>query len=134
MSHFNPSFTFISPDELRLPNEYRNFLTKNNIPYTESNDLTHDIDQANIIYMTRVQKERFSDPMDYERVKDVYRLTLPMLENCKGTMKILHPLPRVNEIDTRVDNSPHAYYFKQAENGVYTRMAIISSLMNLKSK
>jgi aspartate carbamoyltransferase catalytic subunit len=134
MSHFNPSFTFISPDELRLPNEYRNFLLTKKIPYTESSNLMEEIDKADIIYMTRVQKERFSDPMDYERVKDVYRLTPSMLENCKETMKILHPLPRVNEIDTRVDNSPHAYYFKQAENGVYTRMAIISSLMNIKNE
>lgn len=132
MSHFRPSFTLISPDELRLPQEYREFMTSAGIPYQETKNLTENIDSADIIYMTRVQKERFSDPIEYERVKNVYSLTRSMLESCKPGMKILHPLPRVNEIDQDVDNSPHAYYFDQAENGVYTRMAIIASLLGIK--
>lgn len=132
MSHFRPSFTLISPDELRLPQEYRELMTSAGIPYQETKNLTENIDSADIIYMTRVQKERFSDPIEYERVKNVYSLTRSMLESCKPGMKILHPLPRVNEIDQDVDNSPHAYYFDQAENGVYTRMAIIASLLGIK--
>jgi len=131
MSHFSPSFTFISPDELRLPQEYRDFLTTHSITFNESKNLNQGVNEADIIYMTRVQKERFSDPIDYERVKNVYSLNRSMLTSCKENMKILHPLPRVNEIDTDVDNSEHAYYFNQAENGVYTRMAIISALLGV---
>jgi aspartate carbamoyltransferase catalytic subunit len=82
--------------------------------------------------MTRVQKERFNDPMEYERMKNVYVLKNSMLENVKPTMKILHPLPRVGEIEQSVDANPHAYYFNQTENGVYTRMAIISYLLGVK--
>jgi aspartate carbamoyltransferase catalytic subunit len=84
------------------------------------------------LYMTRVQKERFSDPMEYERVKNAYVLKNAMLANTKENLRVLHPLPRVNEIHTDVDASPKAYYFKQAENGVYTRMAIIAAIMGLK--
>jgi aspartate carbamoyltransferase catalytic subunit len=82
--------------------------------------------------MTRVQRERFTDPIEYERVKNVYSLNLSMLEKTKPNMKILHPLPRVNEIAYDVDNSNHAYYFEQAKNGVYTRMAIIAKLLGEK--
>jgi aspartate carbamoyltransferase catalytic subunit len=82
--------------------------------------------------MTRVQKERFIDPVEYEKVKNVYILKNEMLENTKPNMKILHPLPRINEIHTNVDSNPKAYYFTQARNGVFTRMAIISHLLNLQ--
>ena len=82
--------------------------------------------------MTRVQQERFNDPMEYEKVKDVYRLTASMLGGVKPNMKILHPLPRVGEIDEDVDDTPYAYYFKQAENGLYVRMAIISYLLGYR--
>ena len=82
--------------------------------------------------MTRVQKERFSDPIEYERTKNAYVLKNDMLIGAKSTMKVLHPLPRVNEIDQQVDSSPHAYYFQQTENGVYVRQAIISLIMGLK--
>ena len=82
--------------------------------------------------MTRVQQERFTDPMEYERVKDVYRLEASMLSGVRENMKILHPLPRVTEIDQDVDDNPHAYYFKQAENGLYVRMAIISYLLGYR--
>ncbi len=131
MSHFNPTFKFISPDELKLPKEYCEFLSSRDIPYTESKLLSDNILNADIIYMTRVQKERFSDPIEYERIKNVYSLNLSMLEGCKPNMKILHPLPRVNEIAQDVDSSPHAYYFTQAQNGVYTRMAIIALLLGV---
>jgi aspartate carbamoyltransferase catalytic subunit len=82
--------------------------------------------------MTRVQRERFSDPIEYEKVKNVYVLRNEMLENTKSTMKVLHPLPRVNEISEDVDENPKAYYFTQALNGVYTRMAIISTILGVK--
>jgi len=131
MSHFNPAFKFISPEELRLPLEYREFLTTRDISFTESRLLSDNINNADIIYMTRIQKERFSDPIEYERIKNVYSLNLSMLENCKPNMKILHPLPRVNEIAQDVDSSTHAYYFTQAQNGVYTRMAIIAQLLGV---
>ncbi len=129
MSHFNPEFLFTSPEELKMPKEYKEYLDKRGIPYSESSNLSDGIADSDIIYMTRVQRERFTDPMEYERVKNVYSLNLSMLEGCRENMRILHPLPRVNEISQDVDNSEHAYYFNQAENGVYTRMAIISKLL-----
>lgn len=132
LSHFNASFTFVSPDELKMPVEYKTFLYDKGIAYYETSDLMERIEGADIIYMTRVQRERFSDPMEYERVKSAYILKPEMLVNTKETMKILHPLPRVNEIDKAVDASPHAYYFEQTQNGVYARMAIMSYLLGVK--
>ncbi len=132
LSHFNPTFTFVSPEELRMPREYTMFLDKLGISYTEKREIDDAINQADIVYMTRVQKERFNDPMEYERMKNVYVLKNDMLENVKPNMKILHPLPRVGEIEQSVDQNPHAYYFNQTENGVYTRMAIISYLLGVK--
>jgi aspartate carbamoyltransferase catalytic subunit len=129
MIMFNARFTFIAPPELALPQEYKNLLIQNKISFEEYESLADHIQHADIIYMTRVQRERF-DPMDYERVKNVYSLHNAMLENTKPNMKILHPLPRVNEIATDVDNNPKAYYYQQAENGVYARMATIAKLLN----
>ena len=128
----NPIFNFIAPPELALPNEYKIHLKANGIKYFEHTEFTDIINAADIIYMTRVQKERFIDPVEYEKVKNVYILRNEMLRNTKETMKILHPLPRINEIHTDVDSNPKAYYFTQAKNGVYTRMAIIAHLLNLK--
>jgi aspartate carbamoyltransferase catalytic subunit len=124
MSHFHPTFKFIAPDELRMPDEYKEFCRKNDIPYTEVSELTDNFNDADILYMTRVQKERFLDLMEYERVKNVYTLKNYMLENTKPNLRILHPLPRVNEIDPDVDNNEKAYYFRQAQNGLYIRQAI----------
>jgi len=132
MSHFNPKFTFVSPEELRLPNEYKIFLEEKGIPFVEKQNIDEAINDADILYMTRVQRERFSDPMEYDRVKNVYVLKDSMLAGTKDNLRVLHPLPRVGEIDTDVDSNPKAYYFKQTENGVYTRMAIISYLLGLK--
>ena len=129
MSHFNPTFIFTSPEELRMPTQYKKYLKGLNISYLETTNLSEGIADSDIIYMTRVQRERFTDPIEYERVKNVYSLNSSMLKGCKETMKILHPLPRVNEISQDVDESAHAYYFQQAENGVYTRMAIIRKLL-----
>ncbi len=128
----NPIFNFIAPPELALPNEYKIHLSEKGIRYFEHTEFTEIINAADIIYMTRVQKERFIDPVEYEKVKNIYILRNEMLRNTKETMKILHPLPRINEIHTDVDSNPKAYYFTQAKNGVFTRMAIIAHLLNLK--
>lgn len=128
----NPIFNFIAPPELAMPDEYKRFLTNKGIKFFEHTEFTDIISEADIIYMTRVQKERFTDPIEYEKVKNVYILRNSMLDNTKSTMKILHPLPRVNEIHTDVDSNPKAYYFEQALNGVFTRQAIISHIMGLK--
>ena len=132
MSHFNPKFVFTAPKELMMPKEYKDFLDANGIEYIETTSLEEHLNNCDILYMTRVQQERFTDPMEYERVKDVYTLNASMLGNVKENMKILHPLPRVTEIDQDVDETPYAYYFKQAENGLYVRMAIISYLLGYR--
>ena len=132
MSHFNPKFVFTSPKELMMPQEYKDYLDSKGIEYVETTSLEEHLNDCDILYMTRVQQERFTDPMEYERVKDVYRLEASMLGKVKENMKILHPLPRVNEIDQDVDDTPFAYYFKQAENGLYVRMAIISYLLGYR--
>jgi aspartate carbamoyltransferase catalytic subunit len=132
LSEFKANFYFISPDELKMPDEYKMHLDNLGLKYQESKDINGNILQADIIYMTRVQKERFSDPIEYERTKNAYVLKGDMLKDCKNTMRVLHPLPRVNEIDKEVDAGPYAYYFEQTENGVYIRQAIISLIMGLK--
>lgn len=132
MRHFNPTFHFIAPKELAMPDEYKLYCKKNGIKFkehTEFNDET--ISKADILYMTRVQKERFSDLMEYEKVKNVYILKNDMLKNARENMKILHPLPRVNEIEYEVDTNPHAYYIQQAQNGLYAREAIICDVLGI---
>ena len=132
MSHFSPTFCFVAPDELKMPEEYKIFCDKNHIVYTEQTEFDADvINQADILYMTRVQKERFTDAMEYEKVKNVYTLHNRMLDHSKQNLRILHPLPRVNEIDMDVDCNPKAYYFDQARNGLYVRQAIISNALGL---
>ena len=132
MRHFNPTFHFIAPKELAMPEEYKVYCREHGIRYEEHEDFNADvIAEADILYMTRVQRERFTDLMEYERVKDVYILRAAMLRNAKPNMKILHPLPRVNEIAYDVDDDPHAYYFEQARNGLYAREAIICDVLGL---
>ena len=132
MQYFNPTFHFVSPPELKMPQEYKMLLKEKNIKYFETQDLTEALNVSDIVYVTRVQRERFSDPMEYEKVKNSFVLKNEMLENTKSNLKILHPLPRVNEISEDVDSNEKAYYFTQALNGVYTRMAIIASILGLK--
>ena len=133
MSQFeNPIFNFIAPDELAMPEEYKLFLKEKGIRYFEHTEINENINHADIIYMTRVQKERFMDPIEYEKVKNIYILKNNMLGETKPNMRILHPLPRVNEIHPDVDSNEKAYYFEQARNGVYTRQAIIAHILNLK--
>lgn len=132
MSHFNPTFHFIAPEELRLPETYRNFCEEKGIKYDESCDFSSDIiNRSDIIYMTRVQRERFTDLMEYEKVKNIYILRNEMLKNSKDNLRILHPLPRVNEIAYDVDDNPKAYYFEQAKNGVFARQAIICEVLGI---
>ncbi len=126
MRHFNPTFHFIAPKELKMPEEYKLYCREHGIKYVECSDFTEEvISGADIIYMTRVQRERFTDLMEYERVKNVYILREKMLEHSKPNLRILHPLPRVNEIDYRVDDNEKAYYFQQAKNGLFARQALI---------
>ena len=132
MRHFNPTFHFVAPKELAMPQEYKIYCKEHGIQYQEHTAFNEKvIADADILYMTRVQKERFSDLMEYEKTKNTYILKNDMLTNTKPNMKILHPLPRVNEIQQDVDCNPKAYYFEQARNGVFTRQAIISYLLNL---
>lgn len=132
MRHFNPTFHFIAPKELAMPEEYKVYCREHGIRYTEQEEFNeHAIAQADIVYMTRVQRERFTDLMEYERVKDVYILREKMLRSAKANMKILHPLPRVNEIAYDVDENPHAYYFEQAHNGLFAREAIICDVLGI---
>lgn len=132
MRHFNPTFHFIAPKELAMPNEYKIYCKEHNIKYVEHTAFSEKIiNEADILYMTRVQKERFSDLMEYEKVKNVYILKNDMLNNARDNMKILHPLPRVNEIEYEVDTNPHAYYIQQAQNGLYAREAIICDVLGL---
>ena len=132
MRHFNPTFHFIAPKELAMPEEYKQYCNKHGIKFVEHEDFNEDtIAEADIIYMTRVQRERFSDLMEYERVKDVYILRGDMLGKAKDNMRILHPLPRVNEITQDVDDTPHAYYFQQALNGLYAREAILCNALGI---
>lgn len=132
MRHFNPTFHFIAPKELSMPNEYKLYCKEHGIKYFEHTAFNENvIADADILYMTRVQKERFSDLMEYERVKNVYILKRDMLKNAKDNMKIMHPLPRVNEIAYDVDDDPHAYYIQQAQNGLYARQAIFCHVLGI---
>ncbi len=126
-------FVLISPPELRIPGYIReDVLEKNQIPFTEVDSLEASMPDLDILYMTRVQKERFFNEEDYIRLKDSYILTEEKLKNAKADMFILHPLPRVNEIAVEVDKDPRAAYFKQVQYGVYVRMALIMKLLEVK--
>jgi aspartate carbamoyltransferase catalytic subunit len=130
MRHFNPTFHFIAPDELAMPAVYKRYCDEYGIRYVEHQDFDADtISDADILYMTRVQKERFADLDEYERVKDRYLLKKDMLCKVRENMKILHPLPRVNEIEYSIDDTPYAYYFQQAQNGLYARQALICDVL-----
>lgn len=133
LSHFNVRFNFVACDELRMPEEFRDFCRKNNIEYHESKDFSPEIiNSSDIIYMTRVQRERFTDLAEYERVKDLYNLNAAMLADSRPNLRILHPLPRVNEIAQDVDDNPKAYYFQQAKNGLFARQAMICRALGIK--
>lgn len=128
----NCTFHLVSPLELKLPSSVKRFIKDKNLNYHQYTDINEVIPKVDILYMTRIQRERFADPLEYERVKNSYVLKNDMLENSKDNFKILHPLPRVNEISEDVDSNPKAYYFQQALNGVYVRQALIASILGLK--
>jgi aspartate carbamoyltransferase catalytic subunit len=132
LSNFNTTFHLVSPNELKLPSSVKLHIKERNLEYYQYTEITEVIPKVDILYMTRIQRERFSDPMEYERVKNSYILNNQMLDNSKENLKILHPLPRVNEINEDVDLNPKAYYFQQALNGVYVRQALIASILGLK--
>jgi aspartate carbamoyltransferase catalytic subunit len=123
----------ISPEELKLPSYVKNdVLKKNNIPYVQTTDLESVIGELDILYMTRVQRERFFSEEEYLRLKDSYILTPEKLRNARQDLCIMHPLPRVNEISTAIDDDPRACYFKQVLYGKYMRMALIMMLLGVK--
>lgn len=133
MRWFNPTFRFVACKELGMPAEYKAFCEENGIRYTEHTDFSPEvINSSDIIYMTRVQRERFADIMEYERVKDLYNLNNAMLADARDNLRILHPLPRVNEIAQDVDDNPKAYYFEQARNGLYARQALICRSLGIE--
>ena len=128
-------FVLISPDELKLPSYVKkDILKKNNIEYKQTNDLEGAMPELDILYMTRVQRERFFNEDDYLRLKDSYILTPEKLKNAKPDLSIMHPLPRVNEISVAIDNDSRACYFKQVLNGKYMRMALILMLLGLEAE
>ncbi len=132
MRYFDPTFIFVACPELQMPQEYLEFCREHGLKYEITDDFSPSVIQrSDIIYMTRVQRERFSDIQEYERVKDLYNLRAAMLEGSKPNLRILHPLPRVGEIDYDVDSTPQAYYFDQARNGVYARQAIICRALGI---
>ena len=133
LCQFNCTFHLVSPEALKLPSAVKQDIKDHKLEYHQYTDLEEVLPIADIVYMTRVQRERFADPMEYERVKNACILTGSMLHGCKDNMKILHPLPRVNEITTDVDTTPYAYYFQQAQNGVYVRQALISLILGAKA-
>ena len=132
MRHFSPTFHFIAPDELAMPEHYKKYCQEKGIRFVEHQDFDADtISGADILYMTRVQRERFTDLDEYERVKDRYLLMRSMLCKARPNMKILHPLPRVNEIEYSIDDTPYAYYFQQARNGLYARQALLCDALGI---
>ncbi|WP_407405736.1 aspartate carbamoyltransferase [Sodaliphilus sp.] len=133
MQYFNPTFNFVACDELQMPAQYKRFCDEHGIKYHETTAFDEAIiNETDILYMTRVQRERFSDLMEYERVKSLYTLRASMLDGSKDNLRVLHPLPRITEIDQDVDDSPKAYYFQQAQNGLYARQAIICRALGIK--
>lgn len=126
-------FYLISPEELKLPSYVKTeSIKKKNIPYYQSTSIEEVIGELDILYMTRVQRERFFNEEDYLRLKDSFILTPDKLEGSKESLSIMHPLPRVNEISTQIDSDPRAAYFKQAANGKFVRMALILKLLDIE--
>lgn len=132
MCNFNTTFHLVSPESLKLPSAVKILIKERNLTYYQYTEMQEALNKADIVYMTRVQRERFVDIQDYEKVKNAYLLDKSLLTHAKENMKILHPLPRVNEINKNVDDTTHAYYFQQALNGVYVRQALIASILGLK--
>jgi len=125
LAKFNTRLYFVAPDELQMPKYIQEELKKAGVKFSLHDKIENIVNKVDILYMTRIQAERFADQMEYERVKNAFILTASMLSKVKPNMRVMHPLPRVNEIDIDVDKTNHAYYFEQAENGLYTRQALL---------
>jgi len=134
LTHYNTTFHLVSPLELKLPSSVKRHIKESNLEYFQYTEMDEVIPKVDILYMTRIQQERFADPLEYERVKNAYILKNKMLENGKKNLKIMHPLPRVNEITEDVDSNPKAYYFTQAKNGVYVRQALLAIILGSDHK
>lgn len=135
LSHFNPTIYFVAPDILQIPNYLLQDLDENNIKYEKLDDFRKCLDKIDVFYMTRIQKERFPDVEDYEKVKGVYVINKEnIIGKCKEDMIIMHPLPRVDEISTDLDDTKHALYFKQAKNGIVVRQAMLMKVLKLENK
>ncbi len=132
LTNFNCTYHLVSPVELKLPSAVKRYIKEKKLKYYQYTDINEVIPKVDVLYMTRIQQERFADPLEYERVKNTYVLKNDMLYDAKDNFKILHPLPRVNEINEDVDKNPKAYYFHQVLNGVYVREALISSILGVK--
>ena len=131
LCNYNTTFHLVSPAELKLPSSVKVHIKERQLAYYQYTELQEVISKVDILYMTRIQKERFQDPMEYEKVKNSYILRNSMLEGGKSNLKILHPLPRVNEITYDVDENPKAYYFTQALNGVFVRQALLAAILGV---
>lgn len=129
LSHFNPTFYFIAPDELQMPESYTDELFQKKIKYFKTADLNRFAKEIDVLYVTRIQKERFPDPLEYEKFKGIYKIDEQFLQNVKKDLKIMHPLPRVGEIDKAVDSTSHAAYFGQAANGIPVRKALLAMVL-----
>lgn len=127
--NYNVQLSFVSPEMLRLPLDYMNQVRDSGKNVRETYNVADIIDSADVLYVTRVQKERFSDLAQYEEVKDYYRITPELMERAKSNAVIMHPLPRVSEIDVRVDSDPRAAYFRQVQNGMFIRMALLAAVL-----
>ena len=129
LSHFNPTFYFIAPDDLQIPESYLDDLFQKKVKYFKTSDLKRYSKELDVLYVTRIQKERFPDPLEYEKFKGIYRIDEAFLQHVKKDLKIMHPLPRVDEIDKSVDTTIHAAYFEQAANGIPVRKALLALVL-----
>jgi len=131
LTNYNTTFHLVSPVELKLPSAVKRYIKEKNLEYFQYTELEEVIPNVDILYMTRIQQERFSEPVEYEKVKNAYILRNNMLDNAKKNLKVMHPLPRINEITEDVDDNPKAYYFSQALNGVYVRQALLTAILGV---
>ena len=129
LSHFNPTFYFIAPEALQMPKTYLDELKEKRIQFHTESNLLKVSKKLDVLYVTRIQKERFQDPIEYEKYKGVYKLDTSLLPHVKKDLKIMHPLPRVDEIDPSLDETEHAVYFEQAANGIPVRKALLALVL-----
>ena len=125
----NITLYLIAPDQLQLPKTYLDYLKKNKIKFQQLSDFKSALPKLDVLYMTRVQKERFENPQEYEKVKNLYVIDEKNIKHMKKSAMIMHPLPRVTELSPKIDNDPRAWYFRQAQNGLYVRMALLYTLL-----